>query len=80
MSRMRPSSIIFRASAGPVLPGASAMIAFAPEIARMTSSLATTKPVRNPGKPSFERLKQRIVFSSQSVVTSGNTIFGKGAP
>ena len=48
--------------------------------AEMMSSFAITIPVRSPGSPSFERLMQRTVFSSQDGAASPYTIPGKGNP
>ena len=48
--------------------------------AAMISSFAITIPVRRPGSPSFERLMQRIVLSSQKGAASPKTMPGKGSP
>ena len=60
------ASIIGMVMAGPRLPGARLMMPLRLVMARMIFSSAMTMPQRVPGRPSLERLMQRMVLAFQN--------------
>ena len=60
--------------------GARLITALTRATSSMISARAITIPVRTPGRPSFERLMQTIVFSFQSGSASTKMMFGNGVP
>ena len=67
---MRSSLTSGVAIAAPKRVGARLTTAFIELTAAITSGAATIIPVRTPGRPILDRLKQRIVLSSQFKVAS----------
>ena len=66
--------------AWPMLPFANPVTAVIDFTAAAISGRATTTAVRVPGNPSFERLNERMTFSSQIGMASRNRIPGHGVP
>ena len=77
---MSPLSIIGMVMAGPRLPGARLMMPLRLVMARMIFSSAMTMPQRVPGRPSLERLMQRMVLAFQNGLASPKMMPGKGTP
>ena len=80
MRRISPLRTRSAAMAAPTPPGARLITALTRATISTISGRAMTIPVRTPGRPSFDRLIQTIVFSFHSGSASVNTMPGNGTP